>query len=451
MASVVNAFPLKILIVDDEISIRRTMTLCLQSDGHEVHGTSNAVDAMHEVQRRRYDLLFLDLRLEDVSGIDLLPALFNEAPWLSIVVMTAYASVETAVECMKAGAVDYLQKPFDATLLRLHTRRIAAMIELQRKLEMLDPPTSEWSAGSEIRTASATMQRVLDTAQTVAQTDATVLITGESGTGKSLLAQAIHRWSARAAHPLVTVSCPSIPSELLESELFGHRRGAFTGAVDNAPGRLALAESGTLFLDEIADLPRNLQPKLLRLLQDHEYESIGDPHTRNANVRIVAATNHDLPSAIAEGRFREDLYFRLNVVEIHMPALRERREDIRDIAERCVHEFAYKHRKRVQGTDESFFDILAKHRWPGNVRELRNAVERAVILCAGPLVRGSDLALQEGGMSVDVQPGDAISLAQLEELHIRRILASTSSIQEAAAILGIDQATLWRRRKLYGI
>lgn len=427
------------------------MTLCLQADGHEVHGTSNAVDAMHEVQRRRYDLLFLDLRLEDVSGIDLLPALLSEAPWLSIVVMTAYASVETAVESMKAGAVDYLQKPFDVTLLRLHTRRIAAMIELQRKLELLDPLTSARTSGDEIRTSSAAMQRVLDTAQTVAQTDATVLITGESGTGKSLLAQAIHRWSARAAHPLVTVSCPSIPSELLESELFGHRRGAFTGAVDNAPGRLAMAESGTLFLDEIADLPRNLQPKLLRLLQDHEYESIGDPHTRTADVRIVAATNHDLPSAIAEGRFREDLYFRLNVVEIHMPALHERREDIRGIAERCLEEFAFKHRKRVHGADESFFDALTQHRWPGNVRELRNAVERAVILCPGPVVHGSDLALQGSGMNVDVQPGDAISLAQLEELHIRRILASTSSIQEAAAILGIDQATLWRRRKLYGI
>jgi len=294
------------------------------------------------------------------------------------------------------------------------------------------------------------MQRTLELARQVASTEANLLLLGESGTGKSLLARAVHAWSRRAGRPLAVVSCPALAAQLLESELFGHLRGAFTGAVRDNPGRLARCEGGTLVLDEIGDLPLAIQPKLLRFIQDREYEPVGDPATRRADVRLIAATNVDLQEAVAAGRFREDLYYRLSVVPLTVPPLRARREDVLPLARRMLECFAGLHHRLLRGFTPEAEQALQAHRWPGNVRELRNLVERAAILVRGEWVTAADLP---GLVAADVPPqlGDRLPLRQVEELHIRRVLAATGSLQEAADVLGIDQATLWRRRRQYGI
>jgi NtrC-family two-component system response regulator AlgB len=295
------------------------------------------------------------------------------------------------------------------------------------------------------------MQRVINLSHQVAATDATLLLRGESGTGKTILARAIHHWSNRASKPISIVSCPAFSPELLESELFGHVKGAFTGAIRDNPGRIATCEGGTLLLDEIGDLPTNLQPKLLRFLQDKEYERVGDYTTRKADVRIIAATNRDLDQAVKEGRFREDLFYRLNVIQIEIPPLRERVEDITILAERLLAFFGRTRHHLFHGFTEEALQALKKYRWPGNLRELRNFVERAAILCQSDRVGleclPENLIPGEPGGRL----GDRVSLEKIEEEHIRRVLATTKSLQEAAEILGIDQATLWRRRKKYGI
>jgi NtrC-family two-component system response regulator AlgB len=295
------------------------------------------------------------------------------------------------------------------------------------------------------------MQRVIGLAHQVAASDATILLRGESGTGKTVLARAIHSWSNRSAKPMGVVSCPSFSSELLESELFGHVKGAFTGAVRDNPGRIAACNGGTLFLDEIGDLPLSLQPKLLRFVQDKEYERVGDYLTRKADVRIIAATNANLEQLVKEGRFREDLFYRLDVIQIEIPSLRERPEDVVVLAEKLLTFYGRANHRSFLGFTEEAEKALKLYNWPGNVRELRNVVERAAILCRVDRVGVDSFPPNLSGSSPAPGVGDRVSLEKVEEQHIRRILASTKSLQEAAEILGVDQATLWRRRKKYGI
>jgi NtrC-family two-component system response regulator AlgB len=295
------------------------------------------------------------------------------------------------------------------------------------------------------------MERVIELARQVAASDATILLRGESGTGKTVLARAIHAWSNRAGKAMGVVSCPSFSSELLESELFGHVRGAFTGAVRDNPGRIAACEGGTLFLDEIGDLPLSLQPKILRFVQEREYERVGDYTTRKADVRIIAATNIDLEKLIREGRFREDLFYRLNVIQIEIPPLRERTDDLLALAENLLRFYSRVNHRSILGFTNEASEALKRYTWPGNVRELSNVIERAAILCRADCVGleslPPNLALGDSVTSI----GDKVSLEKIEEQHIRRILASTKSLQEAAEVLGVDQATLWRRRKKYEI
>jgi NtrC-family two-component system response regulator AlgB len=442
---------LNILIVDDEINIRKMLASFLETQGHRVVTVSNFKDAAAEASRRPFDLAFVDLRLGTDNGLELIPALLAAAPALKVIVITAYASIDTAVEAMKRGAADYVPKPFTPAQIELAMRKIFEMRTLEQRVAALEEDLGRSQPQIDFSSASPAMIKAIDLARQAAASDATILLRGESGTGKTALARAIHSWSRRAKAPLGIVSCPSFSAELLESELFGHVKGAFTGAVRDNPGRIAACEGGTLFLDEIGDLPLPLQPKLLRFLQDREYERVGDYTTRRSDVRIIAATNIDLEAAVREGRFREDLFYRLNVIQIEIPPLRERPDDAVSLARSMLAFYGRSnHRSFVGFTDEALAAIRG-YRWPGNIRELGNVVERAAILCrtgrVGVECLPTSMLPREAAPSV----GDPVSIEKIEEEHIRRVLATTTSLQEAAQILGIDQATLWRRRKQYGI
>jgi NtrC-family two-component system response regulator AlgB len=440
-----------ILIVDDEPNIRKTLSLFLEQQGHKVISVSNSHDALRESCRAVFDLAFVDLRLGTQSGLELIPMLLSESPWMKIVVITAFASISTAVEAMRLGAIDYLPKPFAPEQIDLVLKKVMEIRNLEMKVQSLQREVNENNPEMEVASANPAMQRVFSLAKQVADTDATVLIYGENGTGKGLLARAIHRWSPRKDSPFSVISCPSLSPELLETELFGHIKGAFTSAVRDNPGRIALSEGGTIFLDEIGAIPASLQPKLLRFIQDREYERVGEGITRKADVRIISATNQDLKTLVLENRFREDLFYRLNVIQITLPPLRERQEDIIPLAEQFLKFFTRKYSRSVAGFSEPVKQALRNYPWAGNVRELRNIVERAVILCQVDRIGIEHLPFIPTEGSAQPRIGDRVSLEMVEEEHIRRILASTQSLQEAADILGIDQATLWRRRKQYNI
>lgn len=442
---------LQVLIVDDEINIRKTLSICLEAGGYGVTAVSNFQDALNEASRRSYDVAFVDLRLGTANGMDLIPALLVAAPWMKIIVITAYASIDTAVEAIRRGAADYLPKPFTPEQVKLAVQKAAHARQLEQRITSLQEDLARTNPEINLTTQAPAMQRVLDLARQVASSEATVLIRGESGTGKGVLARAIHRWSNRSPQTMAIVSCPSLPSELLESELFGHAKGAFTGAVRDNPGRVAACEGGTLLLDEIGELPLLLQPKLLRFLQDREYERIGESRTRTADVRILAATNLDLEQAVRENRFREDLYYRLNVVQIELPPLRERREDIVAIAEHLLAFFGRQHHRSFQGFSEEAQAALRAYDWPGNLRELRNAVERASILDPARTLSTTYLPDAVLRCTNPAKEETVLTLQAVEERHIRMVLARAKTLQDAADSLGIDQATLWRKRKQYGV
>jgi NtrC-family two-component system response regulator AlgB len=443
---------MNILLVDDDASLRRTIRTALETMGHRVTEAGDGARALEAAARHPFPVALLDLRLGRERGIDLLSELLRLAPGLAVVIITAYATVETAVEAMRRGAFDYLPKPFTPDQLRLVLERVARARKLQSQVEELEAQVRSAVPEADLQTQEPAMQQALSLALRAADSDATMLIRGESGTGKGVLARTIHANSRRAAGPFVTVHCPSLSAELLESELFGHVRGAFTGAVKDTVGKVAVAEGGTLFLDEVGELPAALQPKLLRLLQEKLYERVGEPHTRSADVRILAATNRNLEADAAAGRFREDLLYRLNVIEVMLPPLRQRPRDVLPLAEHLLRFFARQAGKPVTGFTDEAREAIARYPWPGNVRELRNALERGVILGAGPLVGLADLPAAVGAPPrAGVEVGSRVTLDQLEAEHIRHILASTPTIDEASTVLGIDPSTLYRKRKRYGL
>jgi NtrC-family two-component system response regulator AlgB len=451
MNNINTSSQLRILIVDDEANIRKTLAYCLAAEGHTVIAVSNPADAVEEARRRSFDLAFVDLKLGEEDGMQLIPVLLADSPWTKIVVITAHASIESAVDAMRRGAADYIAKPFTPDQVKLLTRRIGRIRELETEIAALREDMQRLSPQDRLQSTSVDMQRVIETARKAAPSEAIVLLCGESGTGKSVFARAIHHWSLRAAKPMAVVACPAVPSDLLESELFGHAKGAFTGAVRDNPGRVAACEGGTLFLDEIADMAPGVQAKLLRFIQDREYERLGESTPRKADVRIIAATNADLEKRVAGGQFREDLFYRLNVIRLTIPPLRQRPEDILPLAMDFLAYFCRANHKAMLGFTQEAEQLLTQHAWPGNVRELRNAIERAVILGSAERIGKADLP---GNITPAVDTpaiGDRVPLSAIEELHIRRVMANTSSLQEAADVLGIDQATLWRRRKTYGI
>lgn len=446
-----KTIPLSILIVDDEANIRKTLSYCLAAEGHTVIAVSNPADAAEEARRRSFDLAFLDLKLGQENGMDLIPILLSDSPWTKIVVITAHASIASAVEAIKRGAADYIAKPFTPDQVKFLTRRIGRIRELETEIAVLKEDVQRLGPEDRLQSKNAGMRRIIETAKKAASSEAIVLLCGESGTGKSVFARAIHHWSPRAAKPMGVVACPAIPPDLLESELFGHVKGAFTGAVRDNPGRITACEGGTLFLDEIGDMAPPVQAKLLRFIQDKEYERLGESKVRKADVRIIAATNADLEKRVAEGRFREDLFYRLNVICLTIPSLRDRPDDIMPLAIDFLTYFCRVNHKRLLGLTKAAEKSLTRHAWPGNVRELRNTIERAVILGGGERIDLADLPDNIVPATGTPAIGDKVPLSIIEELHIRRIMANTSSLQEAADVLGIDQATLWRRRKTYGI
>lgn len=436
---------MRILIVDDEKNIRRTMTVALESMEHTVACASNSATALAALRAEPFDVVMLDLKLSQESGLDVLEEILRLSPQVAVVMVTAYASIETAVEAMRRGAFDYLPKPCTPDQVRKVIASVEKTKKLERRVAELESRLGAEEPQNDLASQSAAMQKTLDIAFKAAESEASILLLGESGTGKSVLARAMHQRSPRSG-AFVTVSCPSLSRELLESDLFGHVKGAFTGAHADTQGKVAAADGGTLFLDEIGELPLEIQAKLLRLLQEREYERVGETKPRRASVRVISATNRDLKQAVSEGKFREDLFYRLNVISLRLLPLRERIEDLEKIALSHLRFFAGHSGKNVLGFSSEALIAMKQYSWPGNLRELRNVIERAVILCAGETIDTADLS-DTIQVTSEIRLGGEFSVEEIEAEHIRRVVAKTRTLDEAATILGIDPATLYRKRK----
>ena len=442
--------PLAALVIDDERNIRTTLTVCLEDLGCTVTAAASAAQALAALDREPFDLAFLDLKLGAESGLELLPRLRSKSPDLDVVIITAYAAIETAVEAMKRGAFDYLPKPFTPAQVRLVVRQSAERRALEGRVSALEAALAREVPEVDLETKAPAMRAALELVRRAAAADASVLLRGESGTGKGVLALALHEQSARRARPFVTVNCPTLTDELLASELFGHAKGAFTGAVRDQPGRVEAAQGGTLFLDEIGEISPALQAKLLRFLQTKQFERVGETLTRRADVRVVAATNRDLEADVRAGHFREDLLFRLNVIEVRIPSLRERAEDIPALAERFLRFFARASGRTTPSLSPAATAALVAYAWPGNMRELRNAMERATILWPAATLGVEALPERIGGAAPDPRLpalGGDFTLDEIEREHLTRVLHRASSLDEAARILGVDPSTLYRKRK----
>jgi two-component system, NtrC family, response regulator AlgB len=441
-----------VLVIDDEKNIRATLTVCLEGIGCEVVAVGSPKAALAALDRKHFDFAFLDLRLDKESGLDLIPSLLAVSPTLDIIIITAYATFDTAVEAVRRGARDYLPKPFSPAQVRHIVEQATERRALSWRVTDLENRLADEAPDIDLSSDSPRVREILESLSRVADSDATVLFRGESGTGKGVFALALHRQSPRNSRPFVTVNCPTLSEELLASELFGHVKGAFTGAVRDQVGRVEAADGGTLFLDEIAELSPSLQAKLLRFLQEKQFERLGDNQTRRADVRVVAATNRNLEDDVAHGRFRQDLLYRLNVVEITVPPLRERPGDILRLTGRFLAFFASKSKRPPLALSPAAEKALTTYGWPGNVRELRNVIERVAILWPAQLIEPAAFPerIRAAASHGDtLQVGGDFTLEQLEREHIEKVLARTTTAEEAAKILGIDASTLWRKRRKF--
>ena len=435
-----------ILVVDDEKHVLSTVGICLDSLGFRTTLCSKPQEVLGLLKEVDFDLAFVDLKMTPMDGMEVLAELKLHSPGTSVIMMTAHGSIVNAVEAIKKGADDYLQKPFNFDELKIFVLKAWEHYQLKREVRELRSQVAATKGSDEFITRNREMLSQLDLASRVSDSAMSVLIEGESGTGKELVAQQIHRNSARGDKPFVKVNCAAIPEQLLESELFGHIRGAFTGAVKDRQGRFEIAAGGTMFLDEVAEIPTSTQAKLLRVLQSKEFERVGESTPRKVDVRVIAATNRDLDEALSEGTFRQDLFYRLNAIRIRLLPLRERPEDIPILIQHFIKKFD---EGKELALSHDADKALRAYRWSGNVRELENVIQRAVLLAGNG---GIDLLhLPEEVRSAGENPVQSMSLEELEKLHIKRVLQHAKDYDEAATILGIDRATLWKKRKRFNL
>ena len=489
----------RVLAIEDDEDILATYATIFEMMDTHFAAAPTLAEGLRLSASRPFDVVLLDRSIGFDSGVAAIPQIRVHAPSVRIIMATAHRDTDAALEALRAGANDYLVKPFSAEQLRIAVARQVEARRLEDRVEALETQLPTHDDPTPV-SDSPLMRQVLGLVERVASTDANILILGESGTGKNVLAKMIHRMSTRGAKGFATINCPSLSADLLENELFGHRKGAFTGATDSTDGRVAKVDGGTLFLDEIGDFPLALQPKLLRFIQEKAYERVGDPTTRQADVRIVAATNHDLADMVRQGSFRQDLFYRINVVALTLPALRERREDVEGLARGFLRKYAKAYGRPARGFTDCGRDALLHYAWPGNVRELQNVIERAVILCNEEMLDRRHLALDfsvallapmpQGAVAAPIawtehasdsseplvmvspeqanslaspqtsaeenlllrnEEGEPLSLHDLERRQLEAALAAAQTLEEAARWLGIDASTLYRKRKAYGL
>lgn len=441
----------RILVVDDEVAMREALQDWLMEDGYEVGLAESGQDAIVKAGEKSWDVILLDLKMPGIDGLETLRRLKGKEVNVEaeVLMMTAYATVDTAVQAMKEGAFDYLVKPFDPHEVEMQIKKIISHRELVLENILLRQKLEERSEYHEIIGKSEPMQKIYDLISQVAPTDSTVLITGESGTGKELIAQAIHGNSQRCYMPFIAVSCGALPDSLLESELFGYEKGAFTGADHTKKGRFEMADKGTLFLDEIGDISLKTQVNLLRVLQQKSFSRLGGQAEISVDVRILAATNRDLKKAIAEKKFRDDLFYRLNVISINIPPLRERKDDIPLLANAFIRRYSKEMNKELLKIAPSALKLLMDYDWPGNVRELENVIERALVIGRGKEIVGADLPFSRRELEPEKLPR---SLKMMEKVHIKRTLLETDwNISETARVLEIDRQTLYNKIEKYKI
>jgi len=436
----------KLLIVDDELSVRDSLSKWFREEGYEVGTAENANEALTRLAEHPWDVALVDIKMHGTDGIELQRRMHEQNPDLMVIIMTGYASVETAVTALKNGAYDYVTKPLDPDEIAHLIKNAMSHKQAEKENVLLREAVAEVARPDEMVGQSVAMKKVFDAVETVGPTDATVLITGESGTGKELVARAIHQASPRRFHPLVVIHCGALTETLLESELFGHEKGAFTGAQYRKKGKFEIAEGGTVFLDEIGDISLKTQTDLLRVLQEHEIVRVGSNQPIKVDFRCVAATNKDLEKLIEEGKFRPDLYYRLNVFHIELPPLRDRHDDIPLLVNHFVRKFGMQMNKKINRVAPEAMNLLQQQPWTGNVRELENAVERAMVVAQEPEIKVQDFVFKTAASN-----GSPKTLEEMEKAHILRTLEQCHWNQSRAAeILDIDRVTLHHKLKKYG-
>lgn len=444
-----------IAVVDDDLEMGRLVKDILSEEGFSVTQFSSAAEALVRFKKDLPQVLITDYKMKDIDGMMFLRKVQSDFPTIVTVMMTAFGSIETAIEAMKSGAYHYIVKPFKNEEMVLLAKRAMERAQLTADNKVLRRELKKNFSLETIIGKSEPMLEVFDTIKHIAPASANILITGESGSGKELVARAIHNSGPRRNKPFIPINCTAIPENLLESELFGHVKGSFTGAMSDKKGLFEEAHEGTIFLDEIGDLSLALQAKLLRVLQDKQVRAVGDSHLRQIDVRIVAATHRDLATMVKDQKFREDLFYRLNVIPIRVPALRERRQDIPVLVESFINKFTAQNNSSIKGISPQAMAVLMAHPWPGNVRELENLIERAVVLCRTEIIDEKDVlgsAIQEAKQSIDQLYSDRPTLEKVEERYIKLIMAQVDDQKaEAAKILGISRRTLYRKERAYGL
>ncbi len=447
----------KVLIVDDDTSMCELLAEGLTQQGYEARWKASAHEALAEIEQRNFDVVLTDINMKDMNGLELCQRATEAHPELPVIVITAFGSMETAVQAIRAGAYDFITKPFDIDVVSIAIERAVKHGVLTRQVQQLQRAVDESRRFDELLGASAAMKEVYDLLERVAESESTVLVSGESGTGKELVARALHRRSKRATGPFVAINCAAMPEQLLESELFGHTKGAFTDARTARPGLFVQAKGGTIFLDEIGDMPLGLQPKLLRALQERSVRPVGGDHETPIDVRVVAASNRDLETAIEERKFREDLYYRINVIHVELPPLRARGADVLLLAQHYLEHFAAQSQKDVRSLDSEAAERLSAYAWPGNVRELANCLERAVALTRSESIGSADLPEKIRNYRTShvlvaaTDPSELVPLEEVEKRYILRVLEAVGGNKTLAAqVLGLDRKTLYRKLDRYG-